>query len=111
MNLNINVDDNETLKTVTLSGEIDAYTAPKLKETLLPLTQVEQAVVKVDLEGVSYMDSTGLGVFISALKSTKEYDSQLTLVKMNDRVYRLFEITGLTDIIDIETDSTVRGGM
>ncbi|MYL36111.1 anti-sigma factor antagonist [Pontibacillus yanchengensis] len=111
MNLNIDVDHEGNNKYVSLSGEIDAYTAPKLKETVLPLTQDAEAAVVVDLQQVTYMDSTGLGVFISALKSTKEYGGNLKLIQLQERVYRLFKITGLTEIIDIETDSTVRGGM
>lgn len=112
MNLTIDVEHNGAEKVVSLSGEIDAYTAPKLKETLLPLTQEEaDTTVVVDLQQISYMDSTGLGVFISALKSTKEHNNNLKLVNLQERVYRLFKITGLTDIIDIDSDSTVRGGM
>ncbi|QTM98132.1 anti-sigma factor antagonist [Sediminibacillus dalangtanensis] len=108
MNLDINVSDNDSTAVVTLAGEIDAYTAPQLKEQLLPLTKVSGKVVEVNLENVNYMDSTGLGVFVSALKSTKENNSELKLVQLQNRVMRLFEITGLTDIINI--DSTVRGG-
>ncbi|SDK31284.1 anti-sigma factor antagonist [Sediminibacillus albus] len=108
MNLDINVVDKESVAVVALAGEIDAFTAPKLKEALLPLTKQAGNIVEVNLENVSYMDSTGLGVFVSALKSTKENNSELKLVQLQDRVLRLFEITGLTDIINI--DSTVRGG-
>ncbi|WP_053217404.1 STAS domain-containing protein [Virgibacillus senegalensis] len=108
MNLDINVSDKDSSAVVTLTGEIDAYTAPQLKEQLLPLTKESGKVVEVNLENVNYMDSTGLGVFVSALKSTKENNSELKLVQLQDRVMRLFEITGLTDIINI--DSTVRGG-
>ncbi len=108
MNLDINVSDKDSTAVVALAGEIDAYTAPQLKEQLLPLTKESGKVVEVNLEKVNYMDSTGLGVFVSALKSTKENKSELKLVQLQDRVMRLFEITGLTDIINI--DSTVRGG-
>lgn len=111
MNLTIDVEHNASEKIVSLSGEIDAYTAPKLKETLLPLTKESGATVLVDLENISYMDSTGLGVFISALKSTKEEGTSLKLINLQERVYRLFKITGLTEVIDMDTDSTVRGGM
>lgn len=108
MNLTVDVTNKESTVIVSLAGEIDAYTAPKLKEAILPLTKEENQLVEVNLEQVSYMDSTGLGVFISALKSTKEYNSQLKLVQLQDRVSRLFKITGLTDVIDI--DNTVQGG-
>lgn len=108
MNLNIEQNVEGKTKELKLAGEIDAYTAPKLKDALLPLTKREGTTVVVDLELVNYMDSTGLGVFISALKSAKENDSDLKLVALQERVRRLFDITGLDSIINI--DSTVRGG-
>ncbi|SDC16965.1 anti-sigma B factor antagonist [Pelagirhabdus alkalitolerans] len=110
MNINLDVElvEQEEATKLVLSGEIDAYTAPILKESLLPLTQQEGAEIIVDLEKVNYMDSTGLGVFISALKSSKEYSSSLKLVHLQDRVHRLFKITSLDSIITIDT--TVRGG-
>lgn len=108
MNLNIEVHNNGDTQGIVLAGEIDAYTAPDLKDTLLPLTKHSGTTIVVDLEKVNYMDSTGLGVFISALKSTKEHNSEMRLVSLQDRVERLFEITGLDSIINI--DSTVRGG-
>lgn len=108
INLDIEVVENDLTTTLVLAGEIDAYTAPKLKEALLPITQKAGVTVIVDLEKVDYLDSTGLGVFISALKSTKEYGSELKLLQLQDRVRRLFEITSLDSIITIET--TVRGG-
>jgi anti-sigma B factor antagonist len=108
MNLTLDVENGESTSVVSLAGEIDAYTAPQLKDALLPLMRQEGLIVEVDLEKVTYMDSTGLGIFISALKASKQYKSNLKLIRLNDRVYRLFEITGLTKIMDIDT--TVRGG-
>lgn len=108
MNLKVDVVEENGKSVVRLTGEIDAYTAPELKESLLPLTRIDSQTVEVDLENVNYMDSTGLGVFISALKSTKENNSHLKLVNLQDRVLRLFKITGLDEIINI--DATVKGG-
>lgn len=109
MNLTINVVNEEPMKSVVyLAGEIDAYTAPNLKEALIPLTRQEEHHVEVDLAEINYMDSTGLGTFISALKSSKEYNSHLTLVNIQDRVLRLFKITGLDEIMDLR--ASIRGG-
>lgn len=108
MNLVIDISENTGKSTVNLSGEIDAYTAPKLKESVLPLTKTSGHIVEINLEDVNYMDSTGLGVFISALKSTKENNSQMKLVNLQDRVLRLFKITGLDAIMDI--NAAIRGG-
>ncbi|WP_106494769.1 STAS domain-containing protein [Lentibacillus sp. Marseille-P4043] len=108
MNLTVDVVEDNNKSKVILSGEIDAYTAPQLKEALLPLTKVDGQIVEANLEHVNYMDSTGLGVFISALKSTKENNSHLKLIDLQERVFRLFKITGLIDIMDIK--AAIRGG-
>ncbi len=108
--MNLHIDDlkDGDSSILKLSGEIDAYTAPRLKEHLLNLIE-ENKEVQVDMQQVNYMDSTGLGVFISALKTSKEVDKTFKLINLQDNVYRLFNITGLNEVIDIE--NTVRGGM
>src|SRR5690625_1473708 len=108
MNLVIDIVTEDKKYIVNLSGEIDAYTAPDLKEKLLPLTKHPDHVVEVNLEYVNYMDSTGLGVFISGLKSTKENNSHLKLAHPQEKVARLFKITGLDEVLDI--NSAIRGG-
>ncbi|KKE80722.1 STAS domain-containing protein [Oceanobacillus caeni] len=102
MELNIDIVEERNKSVVRLSGEIDVYTAPQLKEKLLPLTKMTGNEVEVDMEFVSYMDSTGLGVFISALKSSNENSSKLKMINLSDRVYRVFNITGLHEIMDLE---------
>ncbi|PSL42464.1 anti-sigma B factor antagonist [Salsuginibacillus halophilus] len=91
-------EDKDLLK---VAGEIDAYTAPELREALVPLTEKEGNLVVVDLENVDYIDSTGLGIFIGALKSAHNYNGDLKIIGLNERVHRLFSITGLDEVIDI----------
>lgn len=93
---------------ITINGEIDAYTAPQLRETLIPLVEKNGETVVVELSQVGYMDSTGLGIFVAGLKASKRSGSHLKLEGMTPRVRRLFEITGLIDIIDVE--NSVEGG-
>jgi len=109
MNLSIHVTNDDQVTDIKLVGEIDVYTAPNLKDTLLSATKKEGETIRIDLEKVTYMDSTGLGALISGLKSSKEHNSKLVLNNIQDRVYRLFDITGLKEVFDIE--STIRGGM
>lgn len=92
--------DSETV--LTVKGEIDVYTAPKLREKLLSLCEREGHKVVVDLSEVSYMDSTGLGVFIGAYKASQNVGSEFSLSGLTPRVARLFEITGLNELITIE---------
>lgn len=104
MNLNIAITENDNTTVVNLSGEIDIYTAPKLKEALIPLTKTKGHLLEINLNDVGYMDSTGLGVFISVLKSTREHDSHFKLKNLQDRVARLFSITGLNEIMEIDEE-------
>lgn len=101
MELNIRQEKNSGLWQIHLDGEIDAYTAPKLRKVLIPLTEEKNAKIRINLDGVSYIDSTGLGVFIGAYKSCHQHGSHLQLSGMTDRVMRIFKITGLDEVIDI----------
>lgn len=84
-------------------GEIDAYTAPQVSQQLLPLiTETEAKSVSVDLRDVSYMDSTGVGVLIGALKASRQSGCQLVLENVTPRIERLFRITGLSEIIPVK---------
>ncbi|WP_017754816.1 STAS domain-containing protein [Calidifontibacillus oryziterrae] len=109
MNLEINIELLDNTHLLKLSGEVDAYTAPKLREAIIPLVEKENANVIVNLSGVRYMDSTGLGVFIGALKSSYKFRSSLKLQGLTTQVERLFHITGLSEVINIEAECGVRG--
>ncbi|PTX58882.1 anti-sigma B factor antagonist [Melghirimyces profundicolus] len=87
--------------TLVVSGEVDAFTAPQLKEKLMPLCK-ENHEVCLDLSQVEYMDSTGLGVLIGAFKQLRSQGGRLILKGMSPRLKRLMQITGLTEIMDIE---------
>jgi len=107
LNLTVDVKENEKETTLFLKGEIDIYTVGLIKKELLPLTKVNGQTIVINFKDVNYMDSTGLGVFISALKSTKEYGSELKIINLQDRVLRLFKITGLDEIMNLK--AAIRG--
>ncbi|MEK4027070.1 MULTISPECIES: anti-sigma factor antagonist [Bacillaceae] len=109
MNITIDVKETEQQITVRITGEIDAYTAPKLRETVFPYTEKEKANIVIDLSEVSYMDSTGLGVFVGLFKSLNANGGTLQLIGLSERLRRLFDITGLADIMNI--NSEVEGGV
>ncbi|WP_046175782.1 anti-sigma factor antagonist [Domibacillus indicus] len=105
MNISIDVQEQEQQTTIKISGEIDAYTAPKLRETAFPYTEKKETNLVIDLSEVSYMDSTGLGVFVGLFKSLNANDGTMKLVGLSDRLKRLFDITGLADIMNINSGS------
>lgn len=91
----------EGVAVIALSGEVDVYTSPRVKQEIVDLLNAGITRLIVDLSGVEYLDSTGLGVLIGGLKRARERDGDLKLVCDNLRILRIFEITGLTKIFDI----------
>lgn len=83
------------------TGEIDALTAPQLGRHLLGLVDEGKTGVVVDLSGVTFMDSTGIGVLLNAVKALAARHGQLVLVCPHERVLRPFEVTGLTERLSI----------
>jgi len=85
---------------IAVSGELDIHTAPDLTEVLRPAIAAGQPVI-VDLTDVTFMDSSGLSVFVTALKRAREAGTTLVLVVSEPRVMRVFSITGIDTLIDI----------
>ena len=65
---------------VEVSGEIDVYTAPKLRESLLNLVDSGNYQLIIDMEGVEFLDSTGLGVLVGGLKRVRAHDGWICLL-------------------------------
>jgi anti-sigma B factor antagonist len=86
---------------VKVEGEVDLSNASGLRDHLIE--QVEQGNYRlaVDLNGVEFMDSSGLAVLISGLRRTKEHDGSLVLISPTASVKRVLTITGLDRVFDI----------
>jgi anti-sigma B factor antagonist len=86
---------------VEVVGEIDVYTAPKLREQLTELVDSGRYDIVVDMAGVEFLDSTGLGVLVGGLKRVRMHDGAIRLVCTQERILKIFRITGLTKVFPI----------
>jgi anti-sigma B factor antagonist len=86
---------------VEVGGEIDVYTAPKLREEIISLVESGHYRLVLDMEGVEFLDSTGLGVLVGGLKRVRAHDGALHLVCTQERILKIFRITGLTKVFPI----------
>lgn len=103
MNMNVEINQSNSCIEVLVSGEIDAYTTPRLKDVISPLANQEQVEMVIDLSGVSFIDSTGLGMLVCLFKTVKSNNGKFTIIGLSNRLRRLFDITGLADIIQISS--------
>ena len=86
---------------ITVSGEVDLATSPDLDVAIIAAIESGTSSVAIDLTDVSFMDSSGLGVIVRGLKRCREADKDLDLVITNERVLKVFGITGLDQVIPI----------
>lgn len=86
---------------ITVSGEVDLATSPELDVAIIAAIDSGTSSVAIDLTDVSFMDSSGLGVVVRGLKRCREADIDLDLAITNERVLKVFGITGLDQVIPI----------
>lgn len=88
---------------VTIRGEIDVATSPELHETLDHVLERGAQLVTVDLSGLTFIDSSGLGVLVGTHKQLREAGGDTIVLRgMQEPVRRVFEITGLTKLFTVE---------
>jgi anti-sigma B factor antagonist len=86
---------------VAVGGEIDVYTAPKLRDMITELVGAGVYDIVVDMQAVEFLDSTGLGVLVGGLKKVRAHDGSLELVCHQERLLKIFRITGLAKVFVI----------
>jgi anti-sigma B factor antagonist len=86
-----------------VGGEVDVYTAPRLRERLVELVDGGARDVVVDLGRVDFLDSTGLGVLVGALKRLRAAGGTFGLVCSKEPLLKIFRITALDQVFPIFT--------
>jgi anti-sigma B factor antagonist len=89
------------IEIVDVEGEIDVYTAPRLRELLIELVNKKNYQLVVNMEKVEFLDSTGLGVLVGGLKRVRAHDGSLDLVCTQERILKIFRITVPTKVFGI----------
>lgn len=89
---------------LALEGEIDLHRSPEIKDLLQPFIQRKMPRILLDLSGVTYMDSSGLAVFIEALQHVLGYGGKLGLFGLQESVRSIFEIARLDQVFEIYRD-------
>lgn len=88
---------------IEVVGELDVHTVARLRERLADLIAAGNHHLVMDLQGVDFLDSTGLGVLVGGLKRVYPHDGSFQLVCNQERILKVFRITGLINVFSIHS--------
>ena len=97
--INIVVSDQGAL--ATLKGRMDIDSSPAVRDQLIALLRAQHPrTVSIDLSAVPHIDSSGVATLVEALKVARNCKTELRLQGLNDRLHRLFEVTGILSLFN-----------
>ena len=99
--LRVNTERRGDVVQVSVAGELDLATAPRLEEALRAAEESDAKTVLLDLRELDFMDSTGLRAIISADQRARESGHHFAVVQGDENVKRVFEVTRLHERVQI----------
>ena len=93
--------DQDGVSVLVIEGEIDLYASPQLREKFDEMVEGGVKAIVVNLEKVSYIDSSGLATFIEAYQKLTAKEGKLILCHLTETVRSVFEIARLEDVLTL----------
>src|ERR1700710_3114873 len=101
VDLSLETRQSDDVTIIEVGGEIDVYTAPKLRDKITELVGNGDYHLVIDMEKVDFLDSTGLGVLVGGLKKVRAHDGSMRLICNQERLLKIFRVTGLAKVFAI----------
>jgi anti-anti-sigma factor len=104
----------QTVEVIEPLGRLDISNAAQLRRQVTDIAATKPTLLLVDLSNVSFMDSSGLGALVSALKTMRGVGADMALCGANDQVTMLFDLTSMSKIFKIyksRTDFSEKTGL
>lgn len=95
LDLKIDVKKEEDVPVISLNGEVDIYTYPKLSEALDKVIKDGSPSMILNLEKVNYMDSTGLGAIAAGANKLSQIGGHMNIICTQPQVKKIFKVSGL----------------
>ncbi|MHB0912861.1 MAG: STAS domain-containing protein [Armatimonadota bacterium] len=99
--LDIEVRKSGKVSVLGLSGDLDSYTCSKLRQAIISLINEGDFRVVIDMSGVNYIDSSGLGTLVGGLRRTMEQGGGLALTGAGPQITKVMTITGLIKVLNL----------
>lgn len=94
--------DKENFHLVEIKGDLDIYAEDEFKSFIEREIENTDKDLVIDIEDLDYLDSTGLGLFMKIYKLAKEKDRSVSVINPKENILKLFKITDLTDVFNME---------
>ncbi len=108
MHAMLEITDQERAKgahVVTVKGDVTIHTSPQLRKALKPLLTAATKEVRVQLDGVGFMDSSGIATLVEGLQWARETGGRFVLSGLSETVRDVFELAKLDTVFEIDNGS------
>ncbi|MFO3715553.1 STAS domain-containing protein [Anaerococcus cruorum] len=95
------IEKTDDIQTIKLIGDLDVYSEDEFKSFIEEEIDPNKDIT-IDLKELDYLDSTGLGMFMNIYKMVNDNDKKIKVINAKDNIEKLFRITDLTDLFDME---------
>ena len=101
MGLNIEQEQSPEESLIRVSGEVDLYSSPELRKTILKTVPSARGAVAIDLSGVTYIDSSGVATLVEGLRSARKADTEFILVSPSAAVLQVLQLARLDSVFEV----------
>ena len=101
MGLTLEIDQSPDGSVIHVVGEVDLYSSPELRKTILKTIPSAEGGLAIDLSGVTYIDSSGVTTLVEGLRSAHEHDTTFVLVKPSAAVMQVLELARLDSVFEV----------
>ncbi len=102
MDMQIDITAHQQAQVVKVSGEVDLYSSPKMREAIFKvMKQQHPSVMIIDLTEVTYTDSSGIATLVEGLQFARGKHAQFILVGLSPAVLEVFQLVRLQTVFEI----------
>jgi anti-sigma B factor antagonist len=96
----------QSAEILAIEGELDFHAAAEVRDAISKLTDKQAPKILIDFSGVSYIDSSGLAIFVEAFQKIKRYGGKLVLFSLAPSVLNVFEVARLNSLFRLASTET-----
>ncbi len=95
-----NIDEKNNISIIKIDNKLNLEVAPELQEVILRLFEKGQINFYIDFADVRYIDSSGLGILVMAIRMVSPLDGKVVLIKVNSQIKQIFDLAHLTQFFE-----------